>query len=159
VRAALISLAATFGLIAVAGLMWLCQRDPGVNFLRPDKRAEWIFFPSAVEVKARGVANLDTVFRRDFILQGPAPGAVLSVRAAKRLQLTINDRKVDLDASHNWKEASTVEVSGLLQAGPNRIEARVFNDNGPPALWLSLTGDQLSLLSDQNWMASFAGSA
>ena len=158
-RAVLISLVATFGLTAVAGLMWICQRDPGINFLPPHKHAEWIFFPSSVEVKARGVANLDTLFRRDFILQRPVSGAVLSVRAAKHLQLTINDRKVDLVANHNWKEASTVEVSGLLQAGPNRIEAKVFNDNGPPALWLSLTGDQLSLRSDQNWMASFAGSA
>jgi tetratricopeptide (TPR) repeat protein len=159
VRAVLISLAATIGLTAVVGLIWICQRDPGINFLPPHKHAEWIFFPSAVEVKARGVANLDTLFRREFILQRPASGAVLSVRAAKRVQLTINDRKVDLVASHNWKDASTVEVSGLLRAGPNRIEARVFNDNGPPALWLSLTGDQFSLRSDQNWIASFAGSA
>ncbi len=158
-RAALISLVATIGLTAVVGLMWICQRDPGINFLPPDKHAEWIFFPSAVEVKARGVANLDTLFHREFILQRPAPGAVLSVRAAKRVQLTINDRKVDLVASHNWKDASTVEVSGLLRAGPNRIEARVFNDNGPPALWLSLTCNQFSLRSDQNWIASFAGSA
>jgi tetratricopeptide (TPR) repeat protein/4-amino-4-deoxy-L-arabinose transferase-like glycosyltransferase len=139
--------------------MWICQRDTRINFLPPHKDAEWIFFPSAVEVKARGLANLDTLFRREFILQRPASGAVLSVRAAKRVQLTVNDRKVDLVASHNWKDASTVEVSGLLQAGPNRIEARVFNDNGPPALWLSLTGDQFSLRSDQNWIASFAGSA
>ena len=158
-KALLISLAAAFGLTAVAGLTWLCQRHPGINFLPPHKHAEWIFFPSAVEGKARGVANLDTLFRREFILQRPASGAVLSVRAAKRVQLTINDRKVDLVASHNWKDASTVEVSGLLQDGPNRIEARVFNDNGPPALWLSLTGDQFSLHSDQNWMASLAGSA
>src|SRR5205823_4850162 len=124
-----------------------------------DKRAEWILFPSAVEVKARGVADLDTLFRREFILQRPAPGALLSVRAAKRLQLTINDRKVDLVANHNWKDASTVEVSGLLHEGQNRIEARVFNDNGPPALWLLLSGDQFSLQSDQNWIASLAGSA
>ena len=158
-KAVLISLAAAFGLTAVAGLTWLCQRDPGINFLPPHKHAEWIFFPSAVEGKARGVANLDTLFRREFILQRPASRAFLSVRAAKRVQLTINDRKVDLVASHNWKDASTVEVSGLLQDGPNRIEARVFNDNGPPALWLSFTGDQLSLRSDQNWMASLAGSA
>jgi tetratricopeptide (TPR) repeat protein len=159
VKAVLISLAAVFGVAAIAGLTWLCQRDPGTNFLRPDKRAEWIFFPAAVEVKARGVADLDTLFRREFIRPRPAPGAILSVRAAKRVELTINDRKVDLVASHNWKDTSTIEVSGLLQDGPNRIEARVFNDNGPPALWLSLTGDQLSLRSDQNWMTSFAGSA
>ncbi|PYM02299.1 MAG: hypothetical protein DMF19_03505 [Verrucomicrobia bacterium] len=158
-RAILISLAAIFGVTAIAGLTWLCQRDPEINFLRPDKRAEWIFFPSAVEVKARGVANLDTLFRHDFTLQRPALRALLTVRAAKQVQLTINDRKVDLVANHNWKDASTVEVSGLLHEGRNRIEARVFNDNGPPALWLLLSGDQFSLRSDQNWIASFAGSS
>jgi len=139
--------------------MWLCQRDPGINFLRSDKRAEWIFFPAAVEVKARGVTNLDALFRRDFTLQRPAAGALLTVRAAKRVELTINDRKVDFAANHNWKDAFTVDVSRSLQDGPNRIEARVFNDNGPPALWLSFTGDRLSLRSDQNWIASLAGSA
>ena len=158
-RAVLISLAAIFGVTAVAGLIWLCQRDPGINFLPPDKRAEWIFFPAAVDAKARGVADLDTLFRREFTLQRSTPGALLSIRAAKRVQLTINDQKVDLVANHNWKDTSTVEVSGLLKDGPNAIEARVFNDNGPPALWLSLTGDQLSLRSDQNWIASFTGSA
>jgi len=159
VRTVLISLALIFGVTAVAGLTWLCQRDPGINFLRPDKRAEWMVFPSAVEVKARNVANLDTLFRREFILQRPAAGAVLIVRAAKRVELTINDRKVDLVASHNWKNALTAEVAGLLHNGPNRIEARVFNDNAPPALWLLLTGDQFSLRSDQSWIASCAGSA
>jgi tetratricopeptide (TPR) repeat protein len=159
VRAVLISLAIAFGLTAVAGLMWLCQRDPRINFLPLDKRAEWIIFPSAVDVKARGVANLDALFRRDFTLQRSASTALLTVRAAKQLQLTINDRKIDFVANHNWKDASTVEVSRLLHEGPNRIEARVFNDNGPPALWLSLIGDQLLLHSDQNWIASFAGSA
>ena len=158
-RGVLISLAAAFGVIAIAGLTWLCQSDPGTNFLQSDKRADWIFFPAAVEVKARGVANLDTLFRRDFTVQRPVPRALLTVRAAKQIQLTINDRKVELVPNHNWKDAFTVEVSGFLQDGPNRIEARVFNDNGPPALWLSLTGDQLSLRSDHNWITSFAGSA
>jgi len=146
-------------LTAVAGLIWLCQRDPGINFLPPDKRAEWIFFPSALDAKARGVADLDTLFRREFTLQRSTPRALLSIRAAKQVQLTINNQKVDLVANHNWKDTSTVDASGLLRDGSNTIEARVFNDNGPPALWLSLTGDQLSLRSDQNWIASFAGSA
>jgi tetratricopeptide (TPR) repeat protein len=144
---------------AIAGLTWLGQRDSKTNFLGPAKGAEWIFFPAAVEVKGRGLANLDTLFRRDFNIQRPAPRALLAVRAAKQIQLTINDRKVELVPSYNWKNGVTVEVSGLLQDGLNRIEARVFNDNGPPALWLSLTGDQLSLRSDKNWIASFAGSA
>ncbi len=158
-RVVLISLAAIFGVTAVAGLTWLCRRDPGINFLPPDKRAEWIFFPSAVDAKARGVADLDTLFRREFTLQRSTPRALLSIRAAKQVQLTINNQKVDLVANHNWKDTSTVDASGLLRDGSNTIEARVFNDNGPPALWLSLTGDQLSLRSDQNWIASFAGSA
>jgi tetratricopeptide (TPR) repeat protein len=159
VRGVLISLAAALSVIAIAGLTWLCQSDPGTNFLQSDKRAEWIFFPAAVEVKARGVANLDTLFRRDFALQGPAQKALLTVRAAKQIQLTINDRKVEVAPDHNWKDAFTVEVSGFLQDGPNRIEARIFNENGPPALWLSLIADRLSLRSDKNWIASFAGSA
>ena len=158
-RAVLTSLAAAFAVIAIAGLTWLCQSDPGTNFLQSDKRADWIIFPAAVEAKARGVANLDTLFRRDFTVQRPVPRALLTVQAAKQVQLTINDRKVELVPNHNWKDAFTVEVSGFLQDGPNRIQARVFNDNGPPALWLSLTGDRLSLRSDQNWIASFAGSA
>jgi len=102
---------------AVAGLTWLCQRDPGINFLPPDKRAEWIFFPAAVDAKARGVADLDTLFRREFTLQRSTPRALLSIRAAKRVQLTINDQKVDLVANHHWKDTSTVEVSGLLKDG------------------------------------------
>lgn len=159
VRAVLTSLAAAFGVIAIAGLTWLCQRDPGTNFLQSDKRADWIIFPAAVEVKARGVANLDTLFRCDFAVQRPVPRAFLTVRAARQVELTINDRKVELVPNHNWKDAFTAEVSGFLQDGPNRIQARVFNDNGPPALWLSLTGDQLSLRSDHNWITSFAGSA
>jgi tetratricopeptide (TPR) repeat protein len=159
VRAVLTSLAAAFGVIAIAGFTWLCRSDPGTNFLQSDTRADWIIFPAAVEVKARGVANLDTLFRREFILPRPAPGAILTVRAAKQIQLTINDRKVELVPNHNWKDAFTVEISGFLQDGPNRIEARVFNDNGPPALWLSLTAGRLSLRSDHNWIASFAGSA
>ena len=133
-RVVLISLAATFCVAAVAGLTWLGRRDPGINFLPSDKRAEWIFFPAAVEVKARGLANLDALFRRDFTLERAVPRAFLTVRAAKRLELRINNRKIELVANRNWKDASTVEVSGFLQGGPNRIEARVFNDNGPPAL-------------------------
>ena len=143
----------------VTGLTWLCRWDPGINFLPSDKRAEWILFPAAVEAKTRGVANLDTIFRRDFNLGSLPPTALLRVRAAKRIQLTINDQKVDFIANDDWKHVSSAKVSSLLREGANRIEAKVFNDNGPPALWLSLEGDQLSIRSDTNWMASCAGSA
>jgi Flp pilus assembly protein TadD len=158
-RAVLISLAAIFGVAVVTGLTWLCRWDPGINFLPSDKRAEWILFPAAVEVETHRVANVDTIFRRDFNLGSPPPTALLRVRAAKRIQLTINDQKIDFIANHDWKHVSSAEVSSLLREGANRIEAKVFNDNSPPALWLSLEGDQLSLHSDTNWTASCAGSA
>lgn len=143
----------------MTGLTWLCQWDPGINFLPSDKRAEWILFPAAVEAKTRRVANLDTIFRRDFNLGTPPPTALLKIRAAKRIQLTLNDQKVDFPANDDWKQVSSAEVSSLLREGANRIEARVFNDNGPPALWLSLGDGQLSIRSDTNWTASCAGSA
>ena len=82
-RAVLISLAAAFGVTAIAGLTWLCQSDPGTNFLQSNKRADWIIFPATVEVKARGVANLDTLFRRDFTVQQPVPRALLTVSSSK----------------------------------------------------------------------------
>jgi Flp pilus assembly protein TadD len=148
-----------FGAAVVTGLTWLCRWDPGINFLQSDKRAEWILFPAAVEAGTRTVADVDTIFRRDFNLGSPAPTALLRVRAAKRIQLTINDQKIEFVAKHNWKQVSSAEVSSLLREGTNRIDAKVFNDDGPPALWLSLEGDQLSLHSDPNWTASCMGSA
>src|SRR5207249_4305663 len=61
--------------------------------------------------------------------------------------------------NRNWKEIVSVDVAGQLQGGSNVIEARVFNHNGPPALWLTLNTDQLSLRSDKTWEVSFAGSS
>src|SRR5205814_2369064 len=61
--------------------------------------------------------------------------------------------------NRNWKEITSIDVAEPLHAGTNLIEARVFNHNGPPALWLTLITDELSLRSDQSWEASFAGSS
>ena len=35
----------------------------------------------------------------------------------------------------------------------------MFNHNGPPALWLVLSTDQLNVRTDENWEVSFAGSS
>ena len=143
----------------VVSLAWLCVRDPKIIFLPGDGRAEWIVFPSAPDAMLHPVADLDAVFRREFTLAGPLRVAQLSVRAAKRVQLKINGNPVDIGTSRNWKDISNVDVFACLRSGTNTIEARVFNDNGPPALWLVLVTDQLTLRSDQTWEASFAGSA
>ena len=143
----------------VASLAWLCVHDPKIAFLPGDGRAQWILFPSAPDIGAHRIADLDAVFRREFMLDGQPRAARLSVRAAKRVQLKINGHPVDIGASRNWKELANADGLAFLRAGTNTIEAGVFNDNGPPALWLVLETDQLTLRSDHTWETSFAGSA
>src|SRR5438552_1287618 len=73
--------------MAATWLAWLCIRDPRINFLPRDDRAEWILFPKAIDVSAHGVASLDTVFRREFELNDQPRVARLDLRAAKRAEL------------------------------------------------------------------------
>ena len=148
---------AFFG-VAILTLAWFARSDPAINFLRHDGRAEWIVFPAAVDTHAHWFASLDTTFRREFTLANQPTTAQLSIRAMRRGDVKINGTPVRLPTNRNWKEIESVDIAGQLHPGPNVIEARVFNHNGPPALWLSLTTDQLSLRSDQNWEASCAGS-
>ena len=144
---------------AIAFLATLCLRDPHINFLPGDGRADWIRFPTPPDPRAHVVANLDTIFRREFALEHPAQSARLNVRAAKHVELKINGARVELGASDNWKKISSVDVGTLLRAGTNTIEARIFNENGPPALWLTLDADTAQVGTDQSWQASFAGSS
>jgi tetratricopeptide (TPR) repeat protein len=145
--------------VVVALLTWLCVRDPKIAFLPGDGRAEWILFPSAPDTGLHPVADLDAVFRCEFVLNGQPRAARLNVRAAKRVQLKINGQPVDIGPIRNWKDLSSTDVLASLHASTNTIEARVFNDNGPPALWLVLVTDQLTVRSDQTWKTSFVGSA
>lgn len=85
--------------------------------------------------------------------------AQLRVRAAKRIELRINEVRVDVAAGRNWKDICTVDVLSFLRVGRNIIAVRVFHDNGPPALWLRLDANRFTLRSDRTWQTSFAGSA
>ena len=55
----------------------------------------------------------------------------------QRAEIKINGSPVRFSSPRNWKENTTLDVSNQLHAGTNVIEARVFNHNGPPALWLN----------------------
>jgi len=77
----------------------------------------------------------------------------------RRAEVKINGTPVHFLPNSNWKKISSAEVAGQLHTGTNVIEARVFNHNGPPALWLALATDQLSLCTDQSWEVSYAGSS
>jgi tetratricopeptide (TPR) repeat protein len=144
---------------AILVLAWLAWNDPAINFLRRDTRAEWIVFPAPVDARAHWFASLDTMFRREFVLANQPRTAHLSVRGMRRAEVKINGTPVGFRPDRDWKKVMTADVAGQLHAGTNAIETRVFNHNGPPALWLTLTTDQLSLRSDESWEASLAGSS
>ena len=150
---------AAFAGVAISVLAWIAWSDPAINFLSRDKRAEWIVFPAAVDAHAHWFASLDATFRREFDLTDRPPRALLSVRAMRRAEVKINGTPIHFRPNSNWKKIVTAGVAEQLHAGTNVIEARVFNYNGPPALWLALTTDQLSLRTDQSWETSFAGSS
>jgi tetratricopeptide (TPR) repeat protein len=145
--------------ITMSVLAWFAWNDSAINFLPRNGRAEWIVFPEAVDVRAHWFASLDATFRREFVLSHQPATARLSVRAMRRAEVRINGGAVCFPSNRNWKEIVSIDVAGQLHAGSNVIEARVFNHNGPPALWLTLDTDQLSLRSDRTWEASFAGSS
>jgi tetratricopeptide (TPR) repeat protein len=145
--------------VAFGWLVWKCDRDPKINFLPRDGRAEWIVFPAAMDARSHPVATMDAMFRRTFTLDSQPESARLIARAAKRVELKINGETVRTGSTPNWKQISTLDVSKFFRTGPNTIEARVFNDDSPPALWLTLTADSSTLRTDDKWEVSLAGSA
>jgi tetratricopeptide (TPR) repeat protein len=144
---------------AMSVLVWFAWNDPAINFLTRDRRAEWIVFPAAVDVHAHWYASVDTTFRRELALTDRPSTAHLSIRAMRRAEVKINGTPIGIPPNRNWKEIGNVDVAEQLHAGTNMIDVRVFNHNGPPALWLTLTTGQLSLSSDRSWEVSCAGSA
>ena len=145
--------------VAFGCLTWKCVRDPKINFLPRDSRAEWVIFPAAVNARTHPVAMMDATFRRTLQLETQPGSARLLLRAAKRVELKINGETVQTVSPRNWKQISTLDASKFFRTGPNTVEARVFNDDAPPALWLTLTADSSTLRSDDNWEVSLAGSA
>lgn len=150
---------AVFAGVAVSVLVWIARNDPAINFLPRDSRAEWIVFPAAVDAHAHWFASLDATFRREFVLNDRPSTARLRLCAMRRGEVKINGTPIFFPPNRSWKKIENADVAEQLHAGMNVIEARVFNHNGPPALWLTLTADQLGLHSDETWKASFAGSS
>ena len=144
--------------VAFGWLSWKCVCDPKINFLPRDGRAEWIVFPTAVDARSHRVAMMDATFRRTLSLESQPGSARLLVRAAKRIELKINGETVQTVSTRNWKQISTLDVSKFFRPGPNTIEARAFNDDAPPALWLTLTADSSTWRTDDKWEVSLAGS-
>ena len=145
--------------LAVALLAWIARTDPAINYLPRHRDADWIVFPTAVDARAHGYASLDATFRREFILSDKPAAARLRLRALRRAEVKVNGVSIQLPQNRNWKNVSEAAIAAQLHEGANIVEVRVFNHNGPPALWLVLSTDQLNVRTDENWEVSFAGSS
>jgi tetratricopeptide (TPR) repeat protein len=155
-RAILIALLSS---VAVALLAWIARTDPAINFLPHHRGAEWIVSPTPADSRAYWSASLDATFRREFVLPHKPVSARISLRAMQRAEVKVNGVSIQLPQNRNWKNVSEVAIAEQLHEGANIVEVRVFNQNGPPALWVILSTDQLGVRSDQSWETSVAGSS
>jgi tetratricopeptide (TPR) repeat protein len=155
---------AAAGLLAAASciallLLWVqATRSEDASFFAHEAPAEWIVYPQAPSLGARGRIELTATFSREFELPAKPDHARLRVRMHRSGTLALNGARVELgDADGAWKRARGGDVAALLHAGRNTIQARVAADAGPPALWLVLeTGDAV-VATDASWTASLMG--
>ena len=147
------------GVVAVSWVVWVARTDPAISFLPRERDADWIVFPAAVDARAHWCTSLDATFRREFTLSRQPVTARLNVRPLRRAEVKVNGVSIQLPQNRNWKNVSDIAITDPLREGANVVEVRVFNDNGPPALWLVLSTDQLNVRTDESWQTSFAGSS
>ena len=145
--------------LAVTLLAWIARTDSAFNYLPHFRGAEWILFPTPADSRAHSSPSMDTTFRREFVLPQKPVSAHLSLRAMRRAEVKVNGVSIQLPENRNWKTVFDVRITEQLSEGTNIIEVRVFNQNGPPALWLLLNSDQVTVPTDQSWEVSFAGSS
>ena len=155
-RAILIAL---LGGLAVALLAWIARTDPAIKYLPHYRGADWIVCPTPADSRAHWSASFDATFRREFVLPHKPMSARISLRAMRRAEVKVNGVPIQLPQNRNWKNVSDVSITEQLHDGANTVEVRVFNLIGPPALWLLLNSDQVTVKTDQSWETSFAGSA
>ena len=146
-------------LTAAGGIWWMCAHNEAIAFLSARAGAEWIVFPRQAETTTRDAISVTGEFRHSFDLDTKPANAALEICAFKGATVAINSRQVSNTSPPrgNWKLPSSAEVAGLLQPGTNVITAWVTNAAGPPALWLRLKSDRLSLGTSERWQVSLNG--
>src|SRR5688572_6413860 len=140
-------------------LLWLqATRSEDASFFAHEPPGEWIVYPQAPSLGARGRIELSAVFSRTFELPARPEHARLHVRMHRSGGLSVNGARVELaEAGGDWKEARGGDVAALLRAGRNTLVARVAAEAGPPALWLVLEAGDVVVATDGSWTASLMG--
>lgn len=147
--------------IAAAAIWWLCETSPNINFLPNHGPGVWIVYPQPPSTMSfpglKTVAN----FRRTFQLNSSPTTAPLAVRAFKSFEIKVNGTALAAPAlqTSNWKNAIEFDAASLLHPGTNEILVTVYNDNAPPALWLTLNSGGTLITSGADWKVSLLGAA
>ncbi len=140
-------------------LAWRCRFDERIRFLPRQSPAEWIVYPNAPDISAHHVAKpgmeLNTVFRRDVVLEKVPANIRIQIRALETFALQINGEPVSVPGGSDWKKPREIEARRWFTAGTNEIQITVTNRAGPPALWFVLNAGEQRWLSDASWRASY----
>lgn len=146
---------------AAAGalLWWYAAHGSESAYLSRQGGADWIVYPQVRAAAERKNVAMTTVFRRTFNVGRLPQSARLLARLFREGEVLLNSKPVALPGSEGggWKSTRETDVAALLRAGSNEIVVSVANSHGPPALWLLLEGEGLSIRSDSTWKSSLAG--
>jgi alpha-L-rhamnosidase len=141
---------------------------PSSKNVLPDlEPASWIWYPSG-----RCLPNTFVLFRRELTLDAKPMRAAGWIAAESRYRLEVNGRRVQwgpAPSDPRWPEADPVDLTELLQPGPNIIGVTVLYYGhgegtwplGKPGLlfWLETEdedGGPGTILSDSSWKAHLA---
>jgi hypothetical protein len=155
--------AAALLLVSIGVFAWRCAREPRIAFIVQDEAAPWIMFPQKptglMGLAERDALPVTTFLRRFDAGPEPARDAVLSIRALRSFELSLNGEDVALPAaeSGHWRVPRRVSLAGRLRPGANELLVKVRNATGPAMLALRIDGLDGPLLSDGAWRVSFDG--
>ena len=151
-------LAAALFLAALARVLWLAWFDDNIRFL-PSGPAPWIVYPSPLDPSSFPGMELPAEFHRHVTLSETPSRASLEFRCFKSCVIRINGKAVATGSAVRWKTSTRLDVTDALQRGDNDIEASVSTDMGPPASSLKLQLDGMTVLTDESWDVSLAGTS
>lgn len=144
---------------AIGGLWWAANFNSRFNYLPERAPANWILYPTPPNTEMHPAVPIWTVFNRTFVLSEPPATATLELRGFKSLSVQINGVACtnQFAGESDWKSVTRLDVTSQLQPGTNLLSVMVTNRTGPPALWAVLRAGEVTLSTDETWVASLVG--
>lgn len=140
-------------LLLLAITLWQCLSNPSIAFLSAEKPAEWIVYPTDPTLAIRASREQRVRFRTRFDVGSVPASASIRLRAFQDYTLWLNGERVcgTPATKGSWKRTVAHEGAAFLRAGQNILEAEVRQVVGPPAFWLVMTIDGVTVKTDSSW--------